>query len=152
MKRIILAMAVVLNSSTAFESFGQGSSKENHTLSVKVSELRNAEGSVFVCLWRAEDKGFPRCDKGSPFKKLNAKSHNPVVMFSDVPSGNYAVSVFHDEKDTGKMETNFLGFPKSGIGVSGTFSKPPTFSSAQIQIPVVGNSIDVKTVYLSGRK
>jgi len=32
--------------------------------------------------------------------------------------GKYAVSVFHDENSNGKLDTNFLGIPREGVGAS----------------------------------
>jgi uncharacterized protein (DUF2141 family) len=58
------------------------------------------------------------------------------TVFRAIPAGSYAISVFHDEKGTGRMETNVMGMPKSGIGLSGGFSLPPTFAKAKIAVPV----------------
>jgi uncharacterized protein (DUF2141 family) len=41
-----------------------------------------------------------------------------VVTIDDVPPGEYAAQVFHDEHDDGKVHRNFLGIPTEPIGFS----------------------------------
>lgn len=122
------------------------------TLSVKAEGLENKTGDVVFCLWREKDAGFPRCDKGDTFKKVTVKAESPVAIFENIPHGEYAISVFHDEKSTGKMETNFMGFPKSGIGASGEFSKPPKFSKSKVQVSTESNSFVINVMYLGRSK
>lgn len=38
------------------------------------------------------------------------------VIFEDIPYGNYALGVLHDEDKNGKMTSNFIGMPKEGFG------------------------------------
>ena len=108
-------------------------------LDVTIKGLRNTAGDVVVCLWRAQDRGFPNCAKGRPWKTLKAPASKPTVTFADVPPGTYAVSMFHDEKRLGRPETNFLGMPKSGIGLANnpTFgpTSRPTFGRASVDVP-----------------
>jgi uncharacterized protein (DUF2141 family) len=35
-----------------------------------------------------------------------------------VAPGDYAVSVFHDQNSNGKLDRNFMGMPKEGVGAS----------------------------------
>lgn len=54
-----------------------------------------------------------------------------------IPSGNYAVSVYHDENGNGDLDTNWLTIPKESVGFSrnakGTFG-PPDFEDAAFQV------------------
>lgn len=108
------------------------------TLEVSAEHLRNRNGSVVFCLWKETDSGFPRCDKGSPFQKQATPASNPKVIFKEVPTGVYAISAFHDEAGTGKIDTNLIGLPRSGIGVSGGLTMPPSFSKAKLFAPTSG--------------
>jgi uncharacterized protein (DUF2141 family) len=38
--------------------------------------------------------------------------------FLDLPAGTYAISIFHDAKDDGVLNTNVLGMPREGYGFS----------------------------------
>jgi len=46
----------------------------------------------------------------------------PVVTqfceFPGVAAGTYAVSAFHDENSNGKLDRNFMGIPREGVGAS----------------------------------
>lgn len=120
-------------------------------LEVSISALKNAQGDIVVCLWRKSDAGFPNCGKGQAFKKTTAPASVAKVNFADIPDGQYAVSFFHDEKRIGTPETNFMGMPKSGIGLAnnpkvGPLNRP-TFGKAAISIPQT-KSINIVTRYL----
>lgn len=79
-----------------------------------------------------------------PFKtaEVKAKEGYVMIVFQDVPEGDYAVSVLHDLNDNKKMDENLVGIPKEGFGFSndamGAFG-PPTFR--QCEFPVKKGSI-----------
>ena len=108
-------------------------------LEVSVNGLRNTQGNIVVCLWRANDQGFPNCAKGQPWKTLSAPASQPLVAFKNLPAGTYAVSMFHDEKLLGRPETNFMGMPLSGVGLANNPSigpmSPPTFQKGRVDVP-----------------
>ncbi|MEO1204765.1 MAG: DUF2141 domain-containing protein [Pseudomonadota bacterium] len=119
-------------------------------LDVTVNGLRNTQGDVVVCVWRAQDKGFPNCGTGRPWKKLAAPAANPSVAFGDIPPEAIAVSMFHDEQRTGKPQTNFLGMPTSGVGLAnnpdiGPMNRP-TFDKARV-VPGA-KAIEITAKYL----
>ena len=120
-------------------------------LDVAVTGLRNINGNVVVCVWRQEDKGFPNCGTGQPFKKQVVPATAPKVTFADLPPGTYAVSMFHDEKRLGKPETNLIGAPKSGVGLANNpklgIMSPPTFDKGRISVPET-KAITIETLYL----
>jgi uncharacterized protein (DUF2141 family) len=76
-----------------------------------VENLRSQSGLVRVCLTR-DPAHFPDCEgdpqarhQSVPVAKLGA------LDFPDLPSGSYAVALFHDENGNGKLDT-FAGIPK----------------------------------------
>ncbi len=119
-------------------------------LDVTVTKLKNAEGDVVVCVWRATDEGFPRCADAKPFKKAVAPASNPHVSFPGLPAGQYAVSMFHDAKRTGKPDTNLVGIPTSGVGIANnprlSLTNRPTFEKGKIDVPGA-NSIEIEAQY-----
>ena len=88
------------------------------TLEVTVPQVRNAQGGVGCQLFAAAD-GFPR-DGRRALQAVMA----PIVQgsarcqFTPVPAGTYAVAVVHDENSNQTMDSNFLGVPTEGYGVS----------------------------------
>ena len=56
-----------------------------------------------------------------------------TCVFTGVPSGSYAVAVFHAEHNETQMETGLFGKPKQGYGFSRNPSSlfgPPSFTDA----------------------
>jgi uncharacterized protein (DUF2141 family) len=119
-------------------------------LDVTVTGLKSAEGDIVVCVWRQTDESFPRCAAGQPFKKATAPASSPRVSFPNLPAGQYAVSMFHDPKRTGKLETNLIGMPTSALGLSNnpilSLTNRPTFEKGKIDVPEV-KSIEIEAQY-----
>ena len=79
--------------------------------------------------------------------RLTAKivERKAVCDFTGVAPGTYAVSVVHDENSNGKLDTNFIGMPREGVGASNDAKGhmgPPKFSAAAFQY--AGGRLDLK--------
>jgi uncharacterized protein (DUF2141 family) len=58
------------------------------------------------------------------------------VTFHNMPSGSYAIKLFHDANDNGEMDKNIVGLPQEGYGFSnnvGSFG-PASFSDAKVDV------------------
>lgn len=136
-----LALAAVLLASPVYAA----------DLTVTVTGIRNAEGLVQLCLFARAD-GFPDCgnDTSVPRQRVPAVPGQVRVRFEGLAPGTYAVTAFHDEKRTGKVETNFLGIPRSGLGASndpqGRFG-PPSFGDAAFTVPNRPAAITLRMQY-----
>jgi uncharacterized protein (DUF2141 family) len=121
MKQFVVPWILML---MPFPSIGQD-------LEITVKNVGNDKGVLMVGLFNSE-KTFTT----HPWKadKSKAKAGVVRIIFHDVPSGEYAVSIFHDENENGLLDSNFMGIPKEGFGFSndamGTFG-PPTFRKAK---------------------
>ena len=88
------------------------------TITVHITGMTNLVGMFGVSLYNSK-KGFPGKHEqafASTMKKVTGS--NDTVVFENLPYGNYAVSIMHDENNNGKLDTNFIGIPKEGVGVS----------------------------------
>ncbi len=126
MKYFIFKFAFIFGMS----AFATGNdSHENSTVVVEAIKLKNQKGKIYVCLWKEKDNGFPKCDskaKATAMKIVDAT--DAKTIFENITNGEYSISLFHDENSDGIVQTNFIGIPRSGVGVSGEFTKPPRFS------------------------
>jgi uncharacterized protein (DUF2141 family) len=85
-------------------------------LTVTISDIRNPKGSLMVAVQKS-DAGWNDQEKPVTAQKIAASGKEVVLKF-DLPAGEYAVQVLHDENDNGKLDTNFMGMPTEGYGFS----------------------------------
>jgi uncharacterized protein (DUF2141 family) len=80
----------------------------------------------------------------------NEKGQVVCALFSsasDFPkkAENAVASVFHDENSNGKLDTNFMGIPREGVGASNDAKGhlgPPKFNAAAFRFG--GGRLDLK--------
>ena len=106
-------------------------------LTLNITGVIPNTGQVQVGLMDGPE-GFPmtRTPLVGEMVKVGAED-NVSVTFKNLPAGTYAVSVFQDEDNDGKMATNFLGAPQEPFGFSNnamSFFGPPSFESAAITV------------------
>jgi len=129
--RIFSALAVVL----VARCLAQGPPQEA-VIHADVVGLRNSKGQVLCALY-ASAEGFPK-DSQKAIRRVTSpiSEKNASCEFSGLEPGTYAVSVFHDENSNGKLDTNFLGMPREGVGASNDAKGhmgPPKFDAAKFQ-------------------
>jgi uncharacterized protein (DUF2141 family) len=121
------------------------------TLTVIISNFKNDKGSAAIELFNRE-KGFPKsADLALKTSFVPITNKKAVAVFENLPGGEYAVAVFHDENGNKKMDTNFLGIPKEGIGASnnakGHFG-PPKYQDAKFTFNGTAQTIYINITYL----
>ena len=113
-------------------STAPGNAADNATVTVVVTNLRNTHGMVQACLTAAPGH-FPDCDRDPASHRLTVHAAaSTVLQFTDVPPGNYAVAVLHDENGNGRVD-KVLMVPREGFGFSRDAPVrfgPPTFADA----------------------
>ncbi len=119
-------------------------------LSVRIEGLRNAQGIVSVCVTAKAD-AFPGCDGDPAARRQSVRASEAArpVVFQNLAPGTYAVAALHDENADGRLDTNVLGIPTEGIGVSNdalpAFSAP-RFRDAAVRLERSG-SLSVRVRY-----
>ncbi len=120
-------------------------------LTVTILNFRNSEGQVSVALYNKEE-GFPKSpDKALKIITAPISNKKSIVVFESLPPGEYAISVFHDENKNGKMDTNFFGIPKEGVGASNDARGhlgPPHYKDAKFRFNGNDQSVIINLVYL----
>ncbi len=109
-----------------------------------ITGLRSDKGQI-VCSLFSSAADFPKkMEKAVAQIEAKISGGAATCEFSGVAPGTYAVSVFHDQNSNGKLDTNFLGIPREGVGASndakGRFG-PPKFAAAAFQF--AGGRLDL---------
>jgi uncharacterized protein (DUF2141 family) len=126
-------------------AFGQTPAPAENVIHVEISGLRNDKGQVLCALFTSAD-AFPK-KANMAVARLTAKvaERQATCEFTGVARGTYAVSVVHDENANGKLDTNFIGMPREGVGASNDAKGhmgPPKFNAASF--PFTGGRLDLK--------
>ena len=103
MKNLIFTIVIILTS-----ILGTNAQEETFNLTVNISGLNSDKGTLLIGVYNKKEDFLNKQFKGEISKIENKKS---VVIFKNLPRGEYAVSFVHDENDNKKMDTNFLGIP-----------------------------------------
>ncbi|WP_179333069.1 DUF2141 domain-containing protein [Winogradskyella costae] len=130
MNSLIKIASIFLISLISFQLEAQA----NYTVTVNVVEADSNNGKMFIALYNSEIGFLETTYKGT---MNNIKNKSCTVTFDDIPEGIYAVSVFHDENDNGKFDTNFFGIPNEDYGCSNNakgFMGPPQWSDAKFEL------------------
>jgi uncharacterized protein (DUF2141 family) len=133
----------------AADVFGQTptSTPAESVIHVDISGLRTDKGQMLCALYSsAQADAFPKkAEKAVARMTAKIADRQAVCEFTGVAPGTYAVSVVHDENSNGKLDTNFIGMPREGVGASNDAKGhmgPPKFSAAAFQY--AGGRLDLK--------
>ena len=116
-------------------------------LTVTISGVKNSNGSVAAALFNSE-ADFRK----TPFSAFRIKASGGPVSFTihNLPPGKYAMTAYHDENDNGKLDTDLVGAPSEGYGVSNDareVAAPPQFSKASFDVGDQNQSITINITY-----
>tara|TARA_R110002049_G_scaffold4842_6_gene34216 strand:- start:7246 stop:7665 length:420 start_codon:yes stop_codon:yes gene_type:complete len=126
MKNTILIITFIFSA-----IFTTNAQEQTFNLTINISGLNSDKGNLMVGVYNKKDNFLKKQFKGDLVKIKDKKS---VVVFKDLPKGEYAVSFVHDENNNKKMDTNFFGIPKEDYGCSNNatgFMGPPKYNDAK---------------------
>ena len=121
------------------------------TLKVVVSGLRNTKGKVLISLYSGP-RGFPS-DRSAVTRSVTVSDFpggRAAASFDDLPYGEYAVAILHDEDSNGDMTYRLKVLPKEGYGFSNNVKpklKAPSFESAKVTLGAAMKSLHIEPIY-----
>jgi len=124
LKGLIIITATILATSLS----GQ------NEVTVVVPNVKQIKGTMMVCLVKDKTEYLKDCFKGESIKVVGSET---VAVFTDVPEGDYAVTLFHDKNSDGKLNTNFIGIPKEPYGFSNNpmaLFGPPSYEKCLFKV------------------
>lgn len=94
---------------------------------------------------------FPDCDGDPAARHLSVPATAATELdFADLSPGGYAVALFHDENDNGRLDKRF-GIPTEGFGFSNNphfWFGPPSFKAAKMTLTAGPMDETVRLTYL----
>lgn len=119
-------------------------------LIIHVTGLRSMDGTLQCALYTSL-AGYPTDPDEIDFKqRVDLSEGIPSCIFKDLPRGEYAVAIYHDENGNNKMDTNWIGIPTEGTAASndaqGNFG-PPEYRDARFLLSEDEMTIRVKMRY-----
>lgn len=122
------------------------------TITVKVTELRNAKGVVRACMTTDETR-FPKCRgvPGAHGATANAHEGSISITFTGVKQGRYAIALLHDENSNGRADRALGMMPKEGFGFSRDAAVrmgPPKFKDAAVDIGAEDRTLTIRMRYM----
>lgn len=89
----------------------------NPQLTIKISNIEKIKGEIKVGIF---DTSTNFLKEGYAIKNyaIKVKNNTAVLTITDLPKGEYAVTMYHDENSDDEFNRNFIGIPKEPYGFS----------------------------------
>ena len=129
MKRLLVFL-IFLSISTGCALFAQ------HTLTVEITGIKKIKGNLMLALFDSEESYVSNKYTG---KIVKVKGNSAMIVIEGLKEGKYAISVFQDENENGKMDTRLFGIPKEKYGFSNNINaskirRQPTFLECGFEV------------------
>ncbi len=103
---------------------------------LKINDHKSQKGFIHIAIYN-DDKKFPE-DEGKfiGLKKQIKYVIDEGIKIKNLPKGEYAIAIYHDQNENGKFDT-FFGIPEEKYGFSNdaaVFFGPPSFNEASFNL------------------
>lgn len=119
------------------------------TLTIQITNVQNSQGTLKIAVYKPNEKfGTPNV-KPDHAEILVIKQAGPQRVEFSLEPGTYAVSMYHDVNDNGKIDKNLIGYPKEPFGFSNNFRpivSAPKFKDCAFQHTAAGTAISIKLI------
>ncbi|RNC79618.1 MAG: DUF2141 domain-containing protein [Balneola sp.] len=129
---VFLVLVVSLSMSAIAQELPEYSNSS--VFKLQIEGLKKAEGEIRIAMFNSKDSYTK-----DPIHAVVITVDSTLVEWEvdGLPFGEYAIAVYHDKNENGKLDTNFLGIPKESYGFSnnarGRFG-PASWDDAQFVV------------------
>lgn len=114
-------------------------------LTVTVDSIEARGGTLYVSVQTETEFMQPTATEGSMVAGPEAGT---ATFTYDLPAGDYAVTVWHDDNGNGAFDRGDDGWPLDGWAMStGPMTGPPSFSDAAVTVDDDGESVLMSMTY-----
>jgi uncharacterized protein (DUF2141 family) len=131
--KYLITLATLLAGSTALAA-------DDANLRVVATNVKSDQGKLYVWVYDKKDDWLSdryRTQKSVAVAGNRQGDRMTVELL--LPAGEYALSIFQDVNDDGKLERNFIGLPKEPAGLSNNLRPkfgPPKYKDAAFPVTV----------------
>lgn len=104
------------------------------TVELTINKVPSDKGYIYFAMYASEEDFLKR----NMYKKTRVKAsiEGVKVSFTEVPSGTYAITCFHDSNDNGRMDFSSTGMPEEDYGMTNNVMSfgPPRFNDAKFEV------------------
>jgi len=116
------------------------SAADSTNLRVIATNVKSDQGKLYVWVYDKKDDWLSdRYRTQKSVKVAGNRQDDRLTVELLLPAGEYALSVFQDVNDNGKLERNFIGIPKEPAGLSNNVRPrfgPPRYKDARFSLTV----------------
>lgn len=150
MKLIIVILGLYFLIPSGFSN-AQENVPQKGRIVLEIINAENNSGTMFAHLFNNKDY-FPKLsDKAFKFDRVKISKNKAVIVFEDVPFGDYAITTHHDQNNNGIMDKSFLGYPSEGFGLSNNpkiFMSVPSYDECKFTLKQNELKITIITKYM----
>lgn len=115
-----------------FVSITALSAQESGTLQLSINNVKSTNGKILIALYDKADSFLSDNRYRGIIAEIKQEGTNTITI-ENLPYGQYAISIFHDENSNDELDSNWMGIPKEPYGFSndakGSFG-PPSYEKA----------------------
>lgn len=142
MKHLVTAAALLLATAGVAVMAADGTN-----LRVVATNVKSNQGKLYVRVYDKKDDWLSyRYRTQKSVAVAGNRTDDTVTVELLLPAGEYALSVFQDVNDNGKLEHNFIGMPREPAGLSNNVRPrfvPPKYKDAKFAV-TVGTLVEQK--------
>jgi len=111
--------------------------KAQNSISVNVTDFEEQSGKLYIALY---DSNVPfLSSKAIAGQIVDVTGQEMSVTFDNLEDGEYAITMFLDENDNGKLDLGDSGIPKEKYGFSNNIDpamiqRPPFFNECKFNV------------------
>ncbi len=123
-------------SKTIIEEPIPSTEEDDKQFKINITNLENGDGNMSVALFNTQD-GYENDNDFYTAVVYELESENFEAVLLNIPEGEYAISVYHDENSNNELDKALLGYPKEAYGFSNNPGKSlgkPSFEDVKFTI------------------
>lgn len=143
-------MKAMLVGAAAILTLGAAGAAQAGNVTVAASGVQARSGTLYAALQSRDQFMQPQVVRGT--RRDNPTAGTVELVFEDVPPGDYAITILHDQNGNRRMDMNGI-MPMEGYALvrGEALREQPTFDAVKITVPAAGARFTATMAYYDGR-